>query len=125
MAFTGTPASPAWLDPGAVEALLAARPDRNVPPDIARNIMRGVLATLPGAIAPHLEQFAHELAASLREAHVRVRTAARGERAGDLGVRGLTVGRSCRWTCSASTSTSLEVVDDRPGSAGGAGRRRS
>ena len=53
--------------------------------------MRGVLAALPGAIAPHLEQFAQDLAASLREAHVRVRTAARGERAGDLGVRGLTV----------------------------------
>jgi superfamily II DNA or RNA helicase len=91
VAFTGTPANPAWLDPGAVEALLAERPDRNVPADIARNIMRGVLAALPGAIAPHLEQFAQDLAASLREAHVRVRTAARGERAGDLAVRGLTV----------------------------------
>jgi superfamily II DNA or RNA helicase len=91
VAFTGTPANPAWLDPRAVEALLAGRPDRNVPPDIARNIMRGVLAALPTAIAPHLEQFAQDLANSLREAHVRVRTAARGERAGDLGVRGLTV----------------------------------
>ena len=91
LAFTGTPAKPDWLAPGAVEELLTARPDRNVPPDIARNIMAGVLAALPAALGPHLERFARDLAGELRDAHARVRTAARGERAGDLTVRGLTV----------------------------------
>ena len=91
LAFTGTPAQPAWLAPDAVEELLAARPDRNIPRDIARNIMAGVLAALPTALGPHLGRFAHDLAGELRDAHARVRTAARGERAGDLTVRGLTV----------------------------------
>jgi superfamily II DNA or RNA helicase len=91
LAFTGTPANPAWLAPGAVEELLTARPDRNVPPDIARNIMAGMLAALPAALGPHLERFARDLAGELRDAHARVRTAARGERAEGLTVRGLTV----------------------------------
>jgi superfamily II DNA or RNA helicase len=91
LAFTGTPTRPSWLAPRAVEELLTARPDRNLPPDIARNIMAGVLAALPAALGPHLERFAHELADELRDAHARVRTTARGERAGDLTVRGLTV----------------------------------
>jgi hypothetical protein len=91
LAFTGTPAQPAWLAPAKVEQLLAARPDRNVPPDIARNIMSGVLAALPATLGPNLERFAHDLADELRDAHTRVRTAARGERAGDLTVRGLAV----------------------------------
>ncbi|HUZ57085.1 MAG TPA: helicase, partial [Streptosporangiaceae bacterium] len=91
LAFTGTPAEPDWLSPDAVEALLAAQPDANVAPDVTRNIMRTVLDALPAAITPHLERFAGELAGSLRDSHVRVRTAARGERAGDLGIRGLTV----------------------------------
>jgi hypothetical protein len=91
LAFTGTPAQPDWLTPAEVEELLAARPDGNVPPDIARNIMSGVLAALPVALGPHLERFAHDLAGELRDAHTRVRTAARGERAGDLTVRGLAV----------------------------------
>lgn len=91
LAFTGTPGEPGWLAPEAVERLLAARPDRNIPPDIARNIMAAVLAALPAALGPHLEQFANTLADELRDAHVRVRTAARGERAGDLTVRGLVV----------------------------------
>lgn len=90
LAFTATPANPNWLDAPAVEALLAARPDRNLPADIARNVMRGILGALP-AVRPHLDRFAHDLADSLRDAHVRVRTAARGDRAGALTIRGLTV----------------------------------
>jgi superfamily II DNA or RNA helicase len=91
LAFTGNPAEPNWLSLDAVEALLMAQPDSNLPPDIARNIMRTVLDALPAAITPHLERFADQLAGSLRDTHIRVRTAARGERAGDLGIRGLTV----------------------------------
>ncbi|MDT5024631.1 MAG: hypothetical protein QOE61_1057 [Micromonosporaceae bacterium] len=90
LAFTGTPTNPAWLAPEDVEALLAARPDGNVPTDVARNMATGVLAALP-ILTPHLEHIAADLAETLREAHVRVRTAARGDRAGGLSVRGLTV----------------------------------
>ena len=90
LAFTGTPSDPRWLDRDAVEALLAAQPDRNLSADIARNIMKGVLGAMP-AITGHLDRFAHELAESLRDAHVRVRTAARGDRAGALSIRGLSV----------------------------------
>ncbi|MEU4626839.1 helicase-related protein [Actinoplanes sp. NPDC023801] len=90
LAFTGMPSDPQWLTPEAVEALLSARPDHNLSPDIARNIMTGILAALP-AITGHLDRIAHELAASLRDAHVRVRTAARGDRAGALSIRGLMV----------------------------------
>ncbi len=89
-AFTGTPADPQWLDQSAVEALLEAQPDRNLTEDIARNIMKGVLGAMP-AITGHLDHFAHDLATSLRDAHVRVRTAARGDRAGALSIRGLTI----------------------------------
>ncbi|GAA0479691.1 ATP-dependent helicase HepA [Actinoplanes capillaceus] len=90
LAFTGTPAAPQWLDQQAVEHLMAARPDRNISPDIASNIMKGVLQAMPAVIS-HLDHFAEELAESLREAHVRVRSAARGDRAGALGIRGLSV----------------------------------
>jgi superfamily II DNA or RNA helicase len=90
LAFTGTPGDPRWLTATAVEDLLAAQPDANMPADIARNIMAHVLDALP-AVTPHLDQYAHELAAALREAHVRVRTTARGDRAGALSIRGLTV----------------------------------
>lgn len=90
LAFTGTPADPTWLDQAAVEALLLARPDRNLSADIARNIMKGVVAAMP-AITGHLERYANDLADSLRDGHIRVRTAARGDRAGALSIRGLSV----------------------------------
>jgi hypothetical protein len=90
LAFSGSPASPAWLTPEAVEALLAARPDANTPPDLARNAMTGLINGLPG-LAPHLDAVANQVADALRADHVAVRQAARGERAGGLGVRGLQV----------------------------------
>ncbi|GIE90489.1 helicase-related protein [Actinoplanes regularis] len=90
LAFTGKPSEPTWLTPAAVEDLLAAQPDANMPHDIARNTMGQVLEVLP-TVVPHLDQYAHDLAESLREAHVRVRTTARGDRAGALSIRGLTV----------------------------------
>lgn len=90
LAFTRTPDNPQWLSADAVEDLLAAQPDANMPHDIARNTMSHILTALP-AVAPHLDQYAHDLAESLREAHIRVRTTARGDRAGALGIRGLTV----------------------------------
>jgi superfamily II DNA or RNA helicase len=90
LAFTGTPTNPTWLTTHAVEELLAAQPDANLPHDVARNMMANVLGAL-SVLTPHLDRYAHELAEALREAHVRVRTTARGDRAGALSIRGLTV----------------------------------
>ncbi len=91
LAFTGTPTAPTWLDSAATEALLAARPDANVPAAAATSLMERILQGLE-AMAPQLEEVARSVADELREAHVSVRTAARGSgRAGALGVRGLEV----------------------------------
>jgi hypothetical protein len=90
LAFTGTPSDPVWLPAEATDTLLAVRPDANLPIDLARNLMAGILDAL-AAITPHLTAFAEELANSLRESHLRVRTAGRGGRAGALSVRGLAV----------------------------------
>ena len=93
VAFTGTPDAPTWLSSQAVERLLSARPTANLPADVARNSMSNVLAALP-AVSPHLEHQASGIADEIRDAHVRVRTAARGDRAGVLGIRASTCARS-------------------------------
>lgn len=90
LAFTGTPANPHWLSPPEVDALMALRPDANTPPDVARNLMTAVIGALP-TLAGHLEAEADRVAEGLRADHVAVRQAARGGRAGSLGVRGLDV----------------------------------
>ena len=90
LAFTSAPAAPVWLAPGAVDELLAAGADANTPTDTAVNMAAMVLRGL-GAVTPHLDATAATLAEELREAHVRVRQAARGARAGELLVQGLTV----------------------------------
>ncbi|MDQ1248460.1 MAG: hypothetical protein QG597_2832, partial [Actinomycetota bacterium] len=90
LAFTGTPTQPNWLIPDEVERLLMLRPDANTPPDLARNTMTGILHSLP-TLTPHLDAYAQAVADTLRDDHIAVRQAARGERAGALGVRGLTV----------------------------------
>ena len=90
LAFTGTPAEPHWLEPAEVDALLAARAAANTPPDVARNMASAVLSRLD-TVTPELERTASELADELREAHVRVRRAARGRHAGALGIAGLSV----------------------------------
>lgn len=90
LAFTGTPHAPQWLARGDVDALLEARAAANTPPGVAENMARAALSLLDG-LTPHLETTAAELGESLREAHVRVRRAARGRQAGVLGVAGLTV----------------------------------
>lgn len=90
LAFTGAPAQPQWLPPDEVDRLLEARAGANTPAEIAHNMADAVLTRLD-ALTPRLEETAAELAGSLREAHVRVRRAARGRQAGVLGVAGLTV----------------------------------
>lgn len=90
VAFIGPPSDPQWLTHEGVERLLTARPGANVPPDVATGVLSGVIAALP-ALQPALDQVGRDVADGLRDAHVTVRQAARGERAGGLGVRGLQI----------------------------------
>lgn len=82
--FRGTPDAPRWLEPAAVEALLAASPDANLAPDLARAQVRAAVAQLP-SLQTELARIADERAAALLQAHRRVRQVAR------LGVRGFRV----------------------------------
>jgi superfamily II DNA or RNA helicase len=74
--FTGRETQPAWLPPEAVEALLAATPDVNVPPPQAAQLMGRAVAQLP-LLQPALNAIAEQRGQELLEAHRRVRTAVR------------------------------------------------
>ncbi|WP_111721117.1 helicase-related protein [Homoserinimonas sp. OAct 916] len=90
VAFTGRPENPRWMDDEAVELLLQAVPTGNTPADAAANVLSYVVKTIP-QLTEALSGKASELAAKLRDDHIAVRRAARGERAGELAVRGLSV----------------------------------
>jgi superfamily II DNA or RNA helicase len=81
LAFEGTPSSPdgvRWLPDEEAEALLLATPDANVAPPQARAAVGAVLAELPEVLL-RLDQVATERGTALREAHERVREAARSK----------------------------------------------
>jgi hypothetical protein len=82
--FAGSGDAIETLDESAVEALLAAPPDDNVAPDIARAQVRRALDALP-SLSPMLDAVAEARAKALLEAHRRVRQVAR------LAVRGFRV----------------------------------
>ena len=90
VAFRGSPNSPRWLDPDEVAQLMTFLPDANVPRDVATNTMAAVLKSVP-SLEDELDQVAQDVADQLREAHVTVRTAARGDRVGRLVTHGLDV----------------------------------
>ncbi|OJV83566.1 MAG: helicase [Cellulomonas sp. 73-92] len=91
LAFRGSPTRPVWLEPDELDALLTAQPSANTPPDRARSLIEGVLRALP-QLTPALDAEAQRAADELRDAHTRVRQAARGrDVAGGLGIRGLDV----------------------------------
>lgn len=90
VAFRGSPANPTWLSDDEVQHVLAARPDANVPADAAKNAMTAVLQALP-LLGGHLDATATAVASRLREDHVTVRAAARGDRVGRLATHGLDV----------------------------------
>jgi superfamily II DNA or RNA helicase len=90
LAFTGSPSNPQWLTPAEVDALLEHHADGNTPSDLAKNTVRGILTALD-QLTPHLESTAQTIAEHLQADHAAVRQAARGERAGSLGVRSLSV----------------------------------
>lgn len=73
-AFSGSPTDPEWLDPDAVERLLAMRPTGNIQPDIARHHLQRVIEKNQD-IKARLVELATQRADELLSAHRRVRTA--------------------------------------------------
>jgi hypothetical protein len=80
-AFTGSPERPTWLEPGEAAGLVDLRPDANVDPDHAAELLEGVL-TAASSWAPHMNHLADELATELLDAHRRVRAGAGAARRG-------------------------------------------
>ncbi|MDR9392578.1 MAG: helicase-related protein, partial [Trueperaceae bacterium] len=79
LAFSGAPDGDgpvAWWDDDATEALLDATPDANVAPDQARRQLERMLEHVPDLLKA-LETVAEGRAEALRDAHARVRDAAR------------------------------------------------
>jgi len=85
LAYTGPPATPAWLDPDQVEALLAAPASSIGTGGLATDAITKALAGLPD-LQPALDTRARALAEQLRDSHARVRVAI-----GGMARRGLTV----------------------------------
>ncbi|SNR46807.1 SNF2 family N-terminal domain-containing protein [Haloechinothrix alba] len=75
LAFRGRPDDPQWLDEDEVTALLQAQPGGNVPPDQARDFITRATDGVP-ALMDALNAKADELAAKLRDSHLRVRESA-------------------------------------------------
>jgi superfamily II DNA or RNA helicase len=77
-AFRGTPEAPDWLDPEEAAALLDARPDANLSPDLViRQLERAreALVTVEG----HLEELARSRADEVLSAHRRVRESTKAQ----------------------------------------------
>jgi hypothetical protein len=75
-AFAGSPTVPEWLVDNQAEVLLDARPDANIPTDLARTHLERILSEL-GAIEPHFSRVASRRGEEILEAHRRVRRAVR------------------------------------------------
>lgn len=73
--FVSAPEQAQWLAESELEPLLAAEPSGNVSPQQARSVFDTIVNGYP-ALRPKLDEFAKGRAASLLEAHQRVRSAA-------------------------------------------------
>jgi len=82
-AFTGTADAPVWLSNEQTALLFDAEPAGNVPSDLAVRQVQRARDALP-ALAGHLEQLAHDRAATLLSAHRRVRESARAQGSYDV-----------------------------------------
>jgi superfamily II DNA or RNA helicase len=76
VAFRGGAAEPDWLSPADVESLVQAMPDANLAADVARAHLDRAIREL-GPLEPELTRLARERADAIRDAHRRVRKAAR------------------------------------------------
>jgi len=74
LAYRGPATAADWLPDSDVQALLAARPTGNVPPDQAVDFAEQAVMGLPSLLG-HLDQAADDLARRLRDDHIRVREA--------------------------------------------------
>jgi hypothetical protein len=74
LAYRGPVTGAEWLTGEEAARLASARPSGNIPPDQAFDFAEQAIAGLP-ALVPHLDEAADELAAALRESHIRVREA--------------------------------------------------
>ena len=106
LAFAGSPQNAEWLDDAAADGLLDAEPEANVTPEQAADFVRRVVDGYE-LLRPQLEEVAAERGEELLDAHRRVRKATR-RRASASGSS-----RSCRPTCSASTSTCPSLAECR------------
>ena len=76
VAFRGSAATPEWLPTAEAETLVMAGPDANIPSDVARTHLDRVIGDLD-PIDQELMRIANERAVEIRDAHRRVRKAAR------------------------------------------------
>ncbi|MGK3954833.1 helicase-related protein [Arthrobacter sp. R4] len=88
LAFTGPPNNPSWLNEADVDQLLLSKASANAG-DVS-SMMSNILGTLP-LLTDILNAKAQAVAEEIRDAHREVRIVARGDRAGQLGIRGLSV----------------------------------
>jgi len=75
-AFTGAAAAPESLPEDQAEALLLSRPEKNIPPDLARPHLDRILADLPALDGPFAD-LARRRGEAILDAHRRVRKAVR------------------------------------------------
>lgn len=72
LGFTGSPGDATWLDSNQIENLIQLEPEENIAADQARYFLENVLKEI-SQVQPHLETVAEQLAATLLDAHRRVR----------------------------------------------------
>jgi superfamily II DNA or RNA helicase len=78
LAFAGSPQNAEWLSSDLAESLLDAEPEANISPDQATDFLRKVTEGFD-LLRVRLDEFKHERAAELLDAHVRVRAASQAK----------------------------------------------
>jgi superfamily II DNA or RNA helicase len=78
LAFAGSPQNAEWLSSDLAESLLDAEPEANISPDQATDFLRKVTESFD-LLRVRLDEFKHERAAELLDAHVRVRAASQAK----------------------------------------------
>lgn len=74
--FRGAPGEAEWIDAESVDALLNAKPTRNIDREVATNFIERVIEGMP-ELTSELERYASERGDELLDSHKRVRSAAK------------------------------------------------
>ncbi len=85
VAYLGAPDNAQWLSPEDVLPLLEACPQTNILPEQARTFLQKVIDGHP-SLRPRLEVFAQERAEEVKQAHIRVRAAAKMRRSRQVSI---------------------------------------